>query len=359
MPYYYQLNEKNANDQRAIKNLLELRKQLKAAIPERTHSKTLLLATWNIRDFDKPSYGTRMKESIYYIAEIIASFDIVAVQEIYRDLTALNRLMDILGRHWKYVFSDATEGRQGNNERIAYLYDSRKVRFGGLAGELVLPSKKVKITDADGNEQTILQPVSQIWRTPLICGFQAGWAKFMICNVHIQWGENKAESEGRRKEIEQIASFLKDRTEDETAWARKLILLGDFNIFSKEDTTYKVLQDHEFICPHPIENVFTNMGIKKRNYDQILLRERKHRFEVLNGGTFEFFKYVFKDDEEAIYKPHMKRPNSSRNEDNYYKSYKMWRTHQMSDHLPLWVELRIDYTDEYLEEKLDATKNPN
>jgi hypothetical protein len=34
----------------------------------------------------------------------------------------------------------------------------------------------------------------------------------------------------------------------------------------------------------------------------------------------------------------------------YYRTY--WRTHQMSDHLPMWVELRIDYSDEYLAYKL-------
>jgi hypothetical protein len=31
-----------------------------------------------------------------------------------------------------------------------------------------------------------------------------------------------------------------------------------------------------------------------------------------------------------------------------YRSY--WRTYQMSDHLPLWAEFRIDFSDEYLTE---------
>jgi hypothetical protein len=29
-----------------------------------------------------------------------------------------------------------------------------------------------------------------------------------------------------------------------------------------------------------------------------------------------------------------------------------WRTFQMSDHLPMWVELKIDYSDDYLARKL-------
>lgn len=33
-----------------------------------------------------------------------------------------------------------------------------------------------------------------------------------------------------------------------------------------------------------------------------------------------------------------------------YADYAKWRTHQMSDHLPMWVELHIDFTPEYLDE---------
>ncbi len=28
--------------------------------------------------------------------------------------------------------------------------------------------------------------------------------------------------------------------------------------------------------------------------------------------------------------------------------YKTWRTHQMSDHLPLWAEFKTNFTDQYL-----------
>ena len=33
-----------------------------------------------------------------------------------------------------------------------------------------------------------------------------------------------------------------------------------------------------------------------------------------------------------------------------FKDYNQWRTYQMSDHLPLWAEFRIDFSDEYLTE---------
>ena len=42
----------------------------------------------------------------------------------------------------------------------------------------------------------------------------------------------------------------------------------------------------------------------------------------------------------------MKKPDSEES----YSSYATWRTYQMSDHLPMWVELHIDFADEYLGE---------
>ena len=34
---------------------------------------------------------------------------------------------------------------------------------------------------------------------------------------------------------------------------------------------------------------------------------------------------------------------------SYYKTY--WRTYQMSDHLPMWIELKTDFGEEYLKDK--------
>ena len=200
MPDYsqlkYQESEKNVikkEKRRTIENLKKLRGHLQKNIPVSKLDYNLLLATWNIREFDSTTFGERLNESFYYIAEIIAAFDIVAIQEVNRDLTGLKRIMVLLGDDWKYVISDTTEGARGNEERIAYVYNSRKVHFGGLAGELVLPDAIEKIDDPDnpGTVKTIYKPLSQLWRTPLICGFTAGWAKFMLCNVHIQWGESE------------------------------------------------------------------------------------------------------------------------------------------------------------------------
>jgi endonuclease/exonuclease/phosphatase family metal-dependent hydrolase len=366
MPTYKRINELPSKiSKRAIERLLDLRQKLDE-IPKRTQKETLLLATWNIREFDSPMYGPRMKESIYYIAEIIARFDLVALQEVHRNLDALEDLMKILGDHWDYVITDTTEGAQGNDERLAFVYDTRKVKHSGLAGELVLPPVPERddqgkiIKNAEG--KIIYKPVFQLWRTPYICGFRAGWCDFMLATVHIQWGESIENPESRIAEIKKVAQFLKNRTEDEKAWARNLILLGDFNIWKPDNDTFKELEKAEFIIPEQIQKLPSNIS-KKMHYDQIAFRDREKKMELTGkAGVFEFYKSVYRDEDRKIYEEYMpdgywkKNDGSDRPEEGKYSKkwyYGNWRTYQMSDHLPMWVELRIDYSDSYLKKQLE------
>ena len=178
MPYYDRkfLTSHKAGE-RTLSRLLALRQQLDEQVPQRSQEETLLLATWNIREFDSAAYGERSPEPLHYIAEIIARFDLVAVQEVRRDLSALNRLMRILGPNWSHLVTDVSEGAAGNRERMAFVFDTRKVTFGGLASELVLPPVKVR----DGRRTLELQPADQLARTPFVCGFTAGCG---ICASH-------------------------------------------------------------------------------------------------------------------------------------------------------------------------------
>lgn len=359
MPFYHRLNTSKPEDRQTAETLLRLKTAL-AEIPEKTLDQTLLLATWNIRDFDKPAYGERSDEAIYYIAEIISRFDLVAVQEVYRDLNALNRVLDVLGSFWKVLISDTTEGDSGNDERMAFLYDSRKVSFGGLAGELVLPP----VETADGEKV----PAHQVWRTPYICGFKAGWSNFMLCSVHILWGKEKSvggkEPADRTEEIRKVAAFLKKRTMDKFAWSRNLILLGDFNIFSsdEEGAFGELTKTGGFTIPENHRDFVTNAS-KNKSYDQIAYRIQKDRLDWTGrAGVFDFYRHVYTDDNEQRYAAAMGdayevtskgKVRDAASKSRYYRTY--WRTHQMSDHLPLWVELKIDFSKRYLERKLEPT----
>ena len=79
-------------------------------------------------------------------------------------------------------------------------------------------------------------------------------------------------------------------------------------------------------------------------------REPYTRIVPYLAGVFDYFDVVYRSDEEETYRPFMKKPGS----DELYASYPTRRTYQMSDHLPMWVELHIDFAREYLEE-MEAT----
>ena len=167
MPYYTWLRPRSRDSnrtlktkKRAIKKIKELRAALEthittAALPDDVQlpsdrSKFVRIATWNLREFDSTSYGNRSQEAKAYIAEIISHFDLVALQEIRRDLDALNAVKKLLGTNWGYIATDVTEGGRGNKERMAFLYNRNKVWFQNVAGELTLPKGK-KVTDPFGD----------------------------------------------------------------------------------------------------------------------------------------------------------------------------------------------------------------
>lgn len=352
MPFYYQINNSTSSGRRTAERLLALRAQLEKEIPERTINNTLLLATWNIREFDSPAYGERIEEAFHYIAEIISHFDLVAIQEVREDLKALDKVRRILGSHWKYLVTDVTEGSAGNRERMAFLFDTRKVSFGGMAGEIVIePVKKGK---------KIYEPACQLARTPFICGLQAGWFKFMLCTVHLIYGSSTAEDPKRVEEIKGLAGFLARRATHKSAWSDNLILLGDFNIFRPSDITFKSLTDSGFIIPEELQKLPSNAP-KNKHYDQIAFMLHKRKLELKKAGVFDFYKSVFKDEDQKIYvskmgasyyKTKKGKTRDEKGKRSYYRTY--WRTHQMSDHLLMWVELEIDFGKEYLKRKTTA-----
>jgi exonuclease III len=351
MPYYPGLNfNQDIKDEKKFirDRILLLKDELAKAIPHKTVDKTLLLATWNIREFDSEKYGPRLGSVYYYMAEIISHFDFVAIQEVRDDLTALKKLVNILGYSWDYIVSDITEGKAGNGERMAFVFDKRKVRFMNMAGELVLPEKK--------GGKTL-----QFARTPYIVAFQSGWFKFNITTAHAYYGKGKPGIKRRVDEIREAALFLKNRAIRETKAAIKkkgiinkwdnysYVLLGDFNIINREDETYKALTKgtNFYIHEGVLKNNLEGTNVKRDMfYDQIAFLKKDDLLEMgTSAGVFDFFDYVFTEADYTHYKPLIKTKNAI-NE----KFYKEWRTYQMSDHLPLWVELDIDFSKKYLEE---------
>lgn len=350
MPFYPELkkeilegniyNEPQKKLSQVARKILELRAALKLAIPSKTREDKLLLATFNIREFDsnRKKNGPRTIESFYYLAEIISSFDIIALQEINEDISALQKVMKILGSHYNFFLTDITEGKGGNGERMAFVYDAKKILFRNIAGEIVLPGTKEN-------------PVPQFARTPYLVSFQAGWFKFSLCTVHIYYGSDSGEElEERIKEIENLSMFFKKRSlkEDEN-----FILLGDFNILDDQDRTMEALLKGGFKIPDALQKRSGSNLKKDKFYDQIVYKEGKNKIKFTGkAGVFDFYDFVYKNTEKGLYfedfSTIMKNNNKSFDEAIFEKEFDEWKTYQMSDHLPLWIEFDIDFSNEYL-----------
>jgi endonuclease/exonuclease/phosphatase family metal-dependent hydrolase len=333
-------HERHAQDVADL--LLRLRTRLRKALPERNVDRSILLATWNLREFGRnEKFGKRLPESLLYIAEIISKFDIVAIQEVNENLHDLHSLMELLGRWWDYIVTDVTPGPSGNRERITFVFDSRKVRFDHLAGELSLaPTKK-------GTRQPA--------RSPFVCAFRTGWRRIAICSVHIYYGTAKPNDPLRVKEIDAIAGLLAQRNDHRRQTPDgepdSVILLGDFNIFNKTgDKTSQALEDHNFRVPQIMRTLpASNLGGDK-HFDQIAFHDPDERLKSSRAGIFDFSTLLFpvgdaEANDSAMIRSAGEKYSACKDRDKFYEN---WRTFQISDHLPLWLELRTDFSEAFL-----------
>jgi hypothetical protein len=89
-------------------------------------------------------------------------------------------------------------------------------------------------------------------------------------------------------------------------------------------------------------------------YDQIVYKEGTNKIKFSGkAGVLNFFDIVYNDAEKELYYEDyvqvMKGNKKAANKTTYEKQFKEWKTYQMSDHLPLWVEFDVNYSKEYLE----------
>ncbi|GGG90501.1 hypothetical protein GCM10007415_26270 [Parapedobacter pyrenivorans] len=364
MPYYSNLRYdfKDRNHRKYVaQKIIALKNQLERDIPQKKSEDALTIATWNIRDFGKSNrrgYGQRTKDSLYYIAEIISSFDLVAVQEV-NELDEWEKVMDILGASWDYIATDVTHiGLGGNGERLTFVFDRRKVQFKNIAGEIVLP-KEMLISDSEITEtDDPLAHGKQFRRTPFVVSFQSGWFKFDICTVHIYYGEGRSGLAQRISEIKTVADYLSKRADKVLTKDKKAtILLGDFNIIRPDHKTMLALEENGFTIPKSIKSKKANV-LETMHYDQIAFKCEQEIIDFVdskaNSGVIKVFDSVFQllDEDFRFYKDELLKSSNAKQNDESDESlqtyYKDWRTYQMSDHNVLWARINNNNSIQYL-----------
>lgn len=303
---------------------------LDAQLPARQPGRNLLIATWNLRAFasltrkwtaagrDSPKRDLR---GLRAIGEIVRRFDVIALQEVKGDLRALRDLMRWLGDDWAFLMTDVTLGAAGNDERMAFVFDTTRVKPSGLACELVVPQEWLDEIGEDALRR-------QFARTPYAVSFKAGETTVILVTLHVTWGSRAA---SRIPELRGIARWMREWAEREASWSHNLVTLGDFNIDRRGDPLWQAFTSTGLTTPAALDRVprtiFSDPDTPEAGkfYDQIAWFEtqsgiRKLSMRFAQAGCVDFVPWVYSD------------LGISRQQISY----------RISDHYPLWAEFLLD-----------------
>lgn len=304
--------------------LQRLSDDLDLKIPVKKLERNLLIATWNLRSFgnltrkwastaeDSPR---RDLASILYIKEIISRFDVIALQEVKSNIRALRDTMKLLGRNWSMILTDVNRGDAGNGERMAYLFDTRRVQLSGLAGEIVVPKEWEEQVEADALTEQFVRP-------PFAVGFRSENKTFILVTLHIKYGKS---SKDRIAELQGIARWMYEWAGDMNAYDHNLITLGDFNIDERGDLLTETFISQGLHIPPALQDRTVTRSIfnEQKYYDQIAWFEEGGRralsMEFINGGNYDFLPRLWEED----------------------RVTKQQFSFMLSDHYPLWAEFNI------------------
>jgi endonuclease/exonuclease/phosphatase family metal-dependent hydrolase len=282
-------------------------------IPRKSRDR-LLVATWNIANL---GVQDRLDSDYALMAEMIGWFDLVAVQEVNDDLRGIDAIHSKLPPRYDVLFSDAS----GNQERQAFLYDTRKVARLKEVGRLSIPPSQLR---------NIKMPDTKTGfpgfdRGPYLASFESGAFRFSLLNVHLFFGSPKqADVDRRTLETFAVAWWADQKHRDKRSYVPEILPLGDFNLpkMAKGDRIFDALCSFGLEVPPHTSQIGSAIA-SDSYYDQIGFFPGPTR-DRFTGATnvFDFDGALFKD----LWK---QRPG---------KPYLSYLRYHLSDHRPLWAE---------------------
>ncbi|MCP5084804.1 MAG: endonuclease/exonuclease/phosphatase [Alphaproteobacteria bacterium] len=248
---------------------------VKYGLPTRQYG-SVLIASFNIRKLGKLGAKGRDDATMAFLADVCRRFDLVAVQEVMSDMTALRRMRDLMGARYGLAVSDIVgtfPGERGNEERLAFIYNPALVRRAELVTSVSTSRTKVLKTlarhhkeifnvmdnsaDAEAQRKYITEtvpeyhrkldagerprapkeprfkvnvdPFLQFIREPFAVAFEVHGHpgldsyNFLAVNAHLQFGRMK----DRKAEARAIFEWIIHKVE--SAEARNIVVLGDLN----------------------------------------------------------------------------------------------------------------------------------
>ncbi len=317
-------------------------------VPQRRDGR-LLLASWNIANL---GVQKRTPSALKIIAHVLKRFELIAVQEVNEKFRTFAKIVELMGPHFDYVMTDTA----GNAERLAFVFDKRKVTPTNLFGELALrpreyPKHTVKVRYRENGEDKIdIFPSHRFVpfdRNPFLGSFRAGKVDVTLANCHLYFGkfqDSKKREERERYarrvlEIFALAKWAGRRVNKDATYDKDIILLGDMNLpsMAEDESTYRALVKFGFLpldyVNHTTKTGGSNLGNDK-TYDQMAFAPGPIRRRIKGFGAFDFDKAVFSGLWEKL--SDEMSPKRALSRFNSHVKY------HLSDHRPLWVELKID-----------------
>ncbi|MGD8587848.1 MAG: endonuclease/exonuclease/phosphatase family protein [Chromatiales bacterium] len=278
----------------------------------------LLLASWNVANL---GLHRRRDNDYRLLAEIIGWFDLIAIQEVNDNLDGLRAIKEHLCSDYRALFCD----KAGNDERTAFLYDSRKISLLEMVGEVAVPEKDQRFIKLPGIDRKF----HGFDRNPYLAGFRAGSFEFVVANVHLYFGnDTQADRERRSLEAYAVSRWGDLRRQDKDRYVEHFIVLGDFNLPRVEagDLIYRALKRRGLKLPDHSSQIGSKLA-EEKHYDQIMF------FPGATADAYSGLRGVF-DFDGAVF-PRLwqeRKPDDFRKYLRYY----------LSDHRPIWAQFSIE-----------------
>lgn len=320
-----------------------LRKHFKNRGVPLSETNRLLLASWNVANLGAQG---RSHGALALVADIMRRFDLIAVQEVNEKFRTFEKVVEKMGGHFDYVMTDTA----GNSERLAFVYDTRKVAPLNLFGELALrdrefPTRNVTVRYRKGGKDLIevhkkvrFRPFD---RNPFIGSFAVGDIDFTLVSTHLYFGKfqdsskksDRARYARRVLEIYALSRWADRRLNRKATYDRHIILMGDMNIpaMDPKESTYKALVSFGF---KPLKYVTKTAGSNLGNdktYDQMVFAPGGIKNRIRDFGVFDFDNAVFKGLWDKLGRQYS---GATR-----VRKFNAHVRHHISDHRPVWVEL--------------------
>ena len=134
--------------------------------------------------------------------------------------------------------------------------------------------------------------------------------------------------------LREMAKWVRKRRNEPHVVDKDWIVMGDFNIPKVGDETFKAITSGGLRLPEALLGAHGSNLDKKKRYDQILHDCTNPNRFTNHGGVLDYYA----GNHAALF------PGRTLSKREF--------TYQLSDHLPLWVQIRVDIEGEKLEQLL-------